>query len=499
MGNMKTDNSLTTQSSEPQTTFGSMSFQSQRLYLLLFMACYAVISAVFYPKMYTSLDESANFGMAYVLRHGTIYQDKVGYILSMSALGPFGHVYRFPIGFPACLAVISFLGSWAFFLVNPACHLVATWFFGKLLRRLHIPVMFAIFYLFYPGFVLYDRTLFSDGFAASLTTIALYFLCRRHTVIVAGVFLGLALLSRSTSLVVTVLLLLGAVAFDVSAYRTHKTLKLNQSRSLFLLLGIAPFYILNGLYNHYTTGHFFHSTYSADMLSVQNLRVLGPLYSASLLLIYPGMLLAPFFYRGRFWREGIGAATAVFLIAASYYETTYGDNKLQTLVSVTRQVLPAMPFFLLAYVSVLSKIIPQGRRLQAASWGLAGILLVMAGGISALHQKHLRSMLAMKAEIQQTLPSQAVIYGNKDIFKLHQPVWEPNVYRDVTTVSSSDIAEDTKKGPVYLVLYLRSRGIAHEDGLNSSILEKIQRDMALAPGPSSKSHLLTYYRIVASK
>jgi hypothetical protein len=178
-------------------------------------AIYSLLFLALYPRMYTSVDEATTYGMIPVLRHLTIFPEKVGVTLpqAMSPLGPHGHLYWFPIGFPAILAMASLLGPWAIFLVNPALHLIATWRFARLLRTTAIPSGFVLLYLFYPGFVLYDRTLFSDGFAASLTTIALSLLVGRREwagwrdrVGWAGVCLGIALTARSLSLVVIVVL-----------------------------------------------------------------------------------------------------------------------------------------------------------------------------------------------------------------------------------------------------------------------------------------------------
>ena len=392
------------------------------------MAVYALVYLLFFPRMYTSLDEAANFGMAYVLRHGTVFPAQVGYDLPMSPIGPHGPVCRFPIGFPAILALASFAGQWALFLVNPALHLVATWLFAKVLRAAGIPAGYAALYLLYPGFVLYERTLFSDPFAASLVTISLYCFLRPRGLVWAGACLGLALTARSTGLVITVIF---AAALLISEWYAHRGVAwkegLWKGRMPLFLLGLLPFVAVNAVYNFFTTGSALHSTYSGDMLTLSNLAQLGPLYATSLLLIFPGMLLAPLFYRVRFWRAGLVATSTVFLIAGSYYETTYGNNRWETLISVTRQILPVMPLYLLAYCGVLSKLLaasplmrtPQPRRL--AYGGTVAVLLLALVGISAFHQKHLDVLMAVRGEVRRAVPAGSIIYGNKDIFKLHQP------------------------------------------------------------------------------
>lgn len=446
--------------------------------------------------MYASVDEATNLGMAYALRLGTIHATLVGFDLSMSPVGPYGPVFRFPIGLPAVLACVSWLDPWALFLVSPVLHATATWLFADVLRANRVPAKYAVLYLLYPGFVLYDRTLFSDGFAASLTTIALSLLLRARgaPTLIAGACLGLALLSRSTSQVITLVVGLGLLA---SAWCSRETGPVWKSRFAWFLVGLLPFLIVAGCYNAATMGSPFKSTYDLGALSVTNLGKLGPLYALSLLLIYPGMLLAPPAYRGAFWREGLVATTAVLLIAGSYYETTYGNNRLETLVSVTRQVLPVVPFYLLAYCSVLAKVAerPWARRLKVIEVA-CGALFVTACVISGLHQQHLRVLTGLQAEIKQSLPVDCVVYGNKDIYKLHQPAWDETAYRELPRAGTAQIAEDLRRRPTFVVLYLRSRGFVNEDAANASVLNDMWARLVLREGPPSRSGLLHFYRVV---
>ena len=463
------------------------------------MAVYALVYLAFFPPMYTSLDEAASFGMAYVLRHGTVFPAQAGYDLPMSPLGPHGPFYRFPIGYPAVLALASFAGQWALFLVNPVFHLIATWLFAKVLRVAAIPSGYAALYLLYPGFVLYDRTLFSDPFAASLVTISLYCFLRPRGVVWAGACLGLALTARSTGIVITGVF---AATLLLSEWYAHKggswKEEIWKGRMPLFLLGLLPFLSINAVYNFYTTGSALHSTYRGDMLTLANLVHLGPLYAASLLLIFPGMILAPFFYRSRFWRAGLVSTSAVLLIAGSYYETTYGNNPWETLISVSRQILPVMPLYLLAYCGVLSKALEPRAWVQQPRWKAViltrclTLLLLALVGVSAFHQRHLKVLVALRSEILHTVPADSIIYANKDVFKLRQPLWERAPCRELTHISDAQAAQDLKAAPVYVVLYLRKRGIAHEDGWNGQILAGLRQRFVVSPGPASSSGLLQY-------
>ena len=168
---------------------------------------------------------------------------------------------------------------------------------------------------------------------------------------------------------------------------------LRQSRALPFALGALPFCAATGLYNWATMGSAFRSAYSASQLSLHGLVAIGPMYALALMTLLPGMLLAPFLYRGAYWKVGLASTTLVVLLAAAYNESTFGNNSLQTIISTTRQVLPAMPFYLLAYCGVLSRWLPEARLRRMHAFEAAGaLLLVLALGISFMHQKYLRAL-----------------------------------------------------------------------------------------------------------
>ena len=456
--------------------------------LAVLLTAYAVIYAVTFPHMYTSLDESDNFGMAYVLRQGTIHPSTAHTSLSMDVPGAHGSVYRFPIGFPLILAGMSYLGSQALFLVNPIMHLLATWFFARTLKLLECPVWLAAIYLFYPGFVLYQRTLFSDGFAASLTAIALYnLLSGRMTA--AGVMMGLSVMSRSTSAVIAVLLAAG-LAIE-SRKRGDTPLTMVTAAAKFCL-GLLPFFIATGVYNELTMGSPLKSTYSGSLFAWHAFKTFAPFYIASLALVPPGMFFAPLAYRGPYRQTLIAICGVVFLIAASYHESTFGENRLQSLITVSRQVLPAMPFFLLAYCTWLGRfkgwfIVPRTAAVLS--------LLVVAAGMSWIHYRVLGRLLVLHADLARVLPPHAVVYANKDVFKLHQHVWDPQTYRMLNTVTVKQVAVDMHSGPVFVVTYYRNRGVENEDNQNNAIQADLKTHWILTELPSSAGSDFHYYRV----
>ena len=474
---------------------------ADRRWLLGLMAAYALLILAFYPPIYTSIDEASAFSMAYVLRHGTIYPGHVAafhaaeFFPELSPTGPYGRVYRFPIGFPLLLAGLSWTGWRTFFLVNPLLHLVATWCFARILSSCRIPPRYGVLYLLLPSFVLFTRTLFSDAFAASLTTIGLYFLVCRRAPLQAGLCLGLALTARSASVFVTLILLGSALASD---WRRGDA-PLWRGQAARMALGLAPFVLLNLLYNFYALGSPLASAYNAQALSWQGLKQSGGIYALSLLVVYPGLLLAPWLYRGPLWREGLAATTLVFLVAAAYNESTFGNNFLQTLLSTPRQVLPVMPFYLLAYCGLAARLPwPQGRqRARGEALAAAGLLLT-AAVISRQHQTYLQSLRGLSTQIGRALPPRSIVYANKDVYKLHQPIWDARLYRELPFVSRAQCAADLSRAPVYAVLYARSRGFTGEDGVNARTAGDLRARFLLQPAPISDAAQVQCYRVLGT-
>jgi hypothetical protein len=462
-------------------------------WLLGMMALYAVIYAASYPLIYTSIDEGSTFRMVYVLRHGWIYPHDNNFFPSISPAGPHGLVYRFPIAFPAVLAPLTLFGWKALFLLNPLFHLAAAWCFSRILLANHISTRYAILYLFYPSFVLFDRTLFSDPFAASLTTIALYCLLCRQKPVWAGLCLGLAAMSRGESASVALILAAGLLLQDWR--RSPRSIPTGQGVAF--LLGVLPFAALTMGYNNAVLGGPFKSTYSLHELSLGHLRHNFPIYALSLLLFYPGMIIAPIVYRGKLWKECLAAAAFGLLLAASFEETTHGNNVLQTLISAPRQLLPVMPFYLLAYCAVLGNRLPEEQLRRAIAFPIAGILLaVSAAGISGLHQKYLRSLAGIQMQIARALPERSIVYANKDIYKLHQPIWDERTYRELPYVSDAQITEDTRMEPVFVVLDVRSRGFSDEDASNRSLLQDFRDRFRIEQGPDLGNDVLQCYRVL---
>ena len=126
---------------------------------------------------------------------------------------------------------------------------------------------------------------------------------------------------------------------------------------------------------------------------------------------------------------------------------------------------------------------------------VAALLLGMTIVISFLHQQYQSRLVAIQRQISETLPVRSVIYANKDVYKLHQPPWDSRTCRELPYVTSAQAAEDLQTGPVFVVLFLRSRGFAAEDAENARLLSDLHTRFILTPMVLPDDRGLQVYRV----
>jgi len=212
--------------------------------------------------------------------------------------------------------------------------------------------------------------------------------------------------------------------------------------------------------------------------------------------LYPAMLIAPLVYRGRLWQVVLASTSLVFVVASGYYESTYGESKLENLVACTRQILPVLPLYLLAYCGIISSFIRRPAVHRYVVPIACGALAISCILISFVHQRKLQELTGTREAIVAALPADSVVYGNKDVIKLHQPMWDHMVYRDLLTLNMNVVSSDLRKRPCFVVLYMRSRNVANEDSQNREVLAVTASKFMLIAGPHSSNSSLRFYRVI---
>jgi hypothetical protein len=128
------------------------------------------------------------------------------------------------------------------------------------------------------------------------------------------------------------------------------------------------------VYGHLTTPGYA----SVGLFGLRHLPGHLAVYGAVLMLIYPLMLFAPLFYRGRLQVEVVIVSYGVLLAQSAYYFLNTQGSLAERAFVGSRLLFPAVPLFLVAYSQGLDRIVDGIRgRTQAVVAVVAGGLLLL--------------------------------------------------------------------------------------------------------------------------
>ncbi len=412
---------------------------------------YAVIFALYFPKTYSIMDEGGYLNLTYLYRAGHVTVDRsdfphVGVVPYAGHLVP----HSSPI-VPFLLLPFTYLGWRGVFLTGFIAHLAGAWFFRNLLSENGIKNDFwTLLYLFFPGFVLYSRTLMTDVPAIACMMAGLAFALRpRPVYFAAGFALALAVLFRPPQgivmAVVGLFLLWNALARRQWLSVVHYSL--GAAGPLALLAAFNVFFYGNPLMSGYVI-----NVNQVTMWAAQYFLPHALFYLGSLTLVYPLML--PAFFAARTFRrpELLAAGLGLLLFYSFYFFRDRFALGFLAVVFNTRFIYPVAAMLLPAYCEtgerMLEKMNPRFRLLV-----MAGIFTVLAGGSSLLqivHQRQLDAQWKLKEMIYSSTPERSQVFYDSRSAELIQKIWGERQYslyeQDNYSGKYSGI------GPHYLVL-----------------------------------------------
>ncbi|GAB4451843.1 MAG: hypothetical protein OHK0029_01740 [Armatimonadaceae bacterium] len=391
---------------------------------------YTLIYIVFWPATYAIMDESSYMGLAYAFRQGTVYTDVAQITAAFTYPLSNGHtISQYPPGMSLVLAATSFLG-WSFTLgTNLFVHLGIFATVAAILRQIHVPARYAIFYLFHPTAVIYSRTVMSDLLASLLLTGAFYFLLRRQA-FGTGAFIGLSTLVRNANIVAVVLFAFGAFLDEsegkLSELRRKSTLISGLSTGLKIGLAALPFYFLAFLYQQiFQEGGWARFS---NQLSFVHLFPNLLSYGLKLAILYPGMILAPLLYRGR-GRYTLRLVIYSFISLYSFYHFQDSTGSLlESFVIGQRYMLLIIPLLIVSYGAVLHQAISQFRpgfqRPVALFSVMVFLVLALGSGLVHFrHQKYLNEQRAVRDALIAFVTKADTVVCNIHVGKLFHPGW----------------------------------------------------------------------------
>jgi len=407
------------------------------LYVLTFLALY--------PRTTAIVDENAYLTEAFLLRAGRVsYEGSAIPAPHMTVASGGRLVSKYPPGTSIFLLPFTLFGWRAVFVSGLLLALSGTAVFFLIMKRLapDADPAWALLYLFYPAVVLLSRTVMSDLLAATLVLAAFCcLLLRRGWLFVSGFMLGLACLVRySNAVLVPVFLLL-----------VLRPAGLRLRSAVLFLAGVAPLAGAIVAYN----AHAYGSPLSFPMyLTGQFSPVFFPhnawYYGPALLLVYPLMLVAPL-AAGRGRRLLLGLPAYAVLGLYCFFSYTYDVPSLPARLTVgLRYLLPGLPFFVLAFVLAVDRLL---RRLSAGwvRYSSVAVMALLSVAIQIRHDGYLGVQAHYQRLLLASVPENALLLCDAGVSELVSYAWGWRDYRHIAEfnvpVPLDSVLEDNR--PLY--------------------------------------------------
>jgi hypothetical protein len=391
----------------------------QWLLLVMCMAVYVFLFALYYPPLSAIEDEVGFVNQAIVWSKGSVFAESAGYPTMTDFIRVNGHTvaWRNPGRSLIILPFIAMGGVRAVFLTGALIHLAMTLVAAFLHRTLGQSPLWAILVLCHPTLGIYSRTVMGDAPAGLFVLAAVYvMLSRPRPGFPAGVLVGLGAVMRYHVLVI--------LPFLAAALWLDASIKRSRLESMKFLAGGGLVAALLGIYN----ARLYGSVFGVTAQGYFSWRFLLPhllFYSMALLLLWPGMFLAPLVDRSRISLFARATCVPIVLLFSFYYFHDRGSSWAEDLVLGQRLIQCVLPMWIVAYASAIcSKIVP-------VLDGISPVLLLRTVGGTSIallllaqwytfrkHQDHLQLLRSVRDEVVTTVPGGAPIVANYMVQKL---------------------------------------------------------------------------------
>ena len=428
--------------------------------LSLFIVFYLLMFKWFYPPMSGIEDEVGFINAARMWDQGHLYLDQNAF--KETPLADFFQIddrwvtSRNP---GRSLVIYPLIGtSWHDYLYGTGAgiHVVLTLIFAYLIKSMGISPIYAILVLFHPTLAIYSRTITADALAATFGLLMFVAYYQKRSPMMIGLFGGLAAISRYHGGIYL------AVIFLLQWKRRDDWSSLAKTGAVGGGIAVMLF-----IYNCDVYGHPLGYTSALSAFSWIHLKHQLPFYGISLTLLWPGMLIAPFFVPKELRFDLsllLGTFTTFFLF---YYYHDSRPSWLITTVIGQRLFQVVLPLWILAYVVVADTLLKRfskvGEKQILGLMMVVGIGLAVANGmVFDRHQRHLQRLEEMQHFLYEKLVPGSTLVGNASFHKLvaipgpNDPIFRHTVYHyPDDRYDFLDLWKDDK--PVYLGLYYRGK------------------------------------------
>jgi hypothetical protein len=432
------------------------------------MLSYSALFLLDYPPLAGIEDEVGFINQALVWSRGAISAEGAGY----TDLGDFvelggRHVSRRHPG--RSLLVLPFVlagGVRAVFASGLVLHLGMTATGAALLVRLGKSPLWASLLLFHPTLAVYSRTVMADEAAGTGLLVAAWFTTVPGVAgtIGAGLAVGLGAVTRYHVGL--------ALPFFVAAIARDRDRPRRGRDGLLCLLAGSLVGLLIVFYNVSVYGTMLDPFGSLGYYSPTFLLPHALFYATALMVIWPGMLLAPLFDRTRLRWFVRGVCCLYLTPLLFYYFHDVGSSWRETIVVGQRLLQVALPLWVVSYAVVLDDwvVTPLGRllgdRRLAALVAVSCVGLVAADGwIFHRHQEHLNRLLAARAATMAAIPDGSLVVDAGALRKLFGvPVDMPRYrWHGLGSLSADQTADHAgliaqERSPWFLAILSKSVG-----------------------------------------
>lgn len=370
-----------------------------------FLLVFILGTILFYPKIYSSIDEHSYIKNALLLREGKIaiedpttacrggaYVDGLGYV-APQFIGT--SLFLIPFTLFNNLTIIMAFGI-VFGLIN-------FFIFAKILKKIGVHYRYSFLLLLYPAMVWITRTVYAETILLTFALLGLYFYLsdKKKDWVIAGIMFGIGVLIRPDSIFIC-----GAFAI-ASLFKREK-------KYLYLAIGIIPFVLVYFAINSLIYGGALSSGYGG-ILNIISHRTINLANFITLvgvfLLCYPAML-SSFLITKKFplkWEYAFLLLYFIYLTTYTYVDG-FDFNPIVLFTGRLRYFIPFIGLMMVPYAYMIEQTFKNKAIYYIAILGLLLLSLVAM----SVHAKFLNERAEVLNQINSTIPDNALVIGSSD-------------------------------------------------------------------------------------
>ena len=384
--------------------------------LSFFALLFSIIYNIYYPPISGIEDEIGFINQAILWTHHKLTLDSP--FLDGKFLGDLGEhdghflFIRNPLRSFTLMPFIWTNQLGGIFYSSLFIHLTLTLVFAIILHHFLISPTYAIFILFHPTLALYSRTIMADTLAATLILLSFLFTIKskKYGPILSGLSIGIATFARYHAAFALLFFALFYFYFNERRFDFKKTF-------LCTLSGVIPICLVF-LYNFYLFKSPFGLTSNVGEFNLSFFNDNWFFYLVALTIIWPGMLITPFFKFNKYTPLIFSIALFYLLFLLFYYYHDSSNNFLQTLVIGQRLLQIALPFWCLSFVFFISKYCQKWKYQVRLMFTLAILLFISNFFLFKIHQRHLNELIEYKTVLRNVIPANSPVLSTKTLIKL---------------------------------------------------------------------------------